>query len=55
MEIQTVRQVKECRFSLDVMGHVMDFKQEALRMPLGRKRNFISCSLDHNKVVSKTR
>ena len=26
-------QVKECRFYLDVMGHMMNLKQEALRMP----------------------
>lgn len=31
-------QVKECRFYLDVMGHMMNLKQEALRMPLRRKR-----------------
>lgn len=43
--------VKECRFCLDMMGHVMAFKQEALRVPLRRKRKFRSCSLDQNKMV----
>ena len=44
-------QAKECRFYLDVMGHMMNLKQEALRMPLRRKRKFRSCLLDQNKMA----
>lgn len=44
--LYNIQQVKECRFRLDVMGHLKDFMQEALSVCLRRERKFRSCSLD---------